>query len=450
MSSKIVDRFVEKAPFAVMTRVLAQDFIGSKLNRIFDDNRELQYDYVATFQAVAATVADVALNFSDNFNQAYKEHKEELEVSRQSFYAKTRGVEPAVSEAIVLHSAERAIEMQEALEFGAWELLPGYRCLSVDGNVLAKSDKRLKVLREVKGAPLPGKVVARFDLQRQVFDRAYVLLDGHSQESTCCDRIVDDLVPKDVLIADRHYCIVPFLTKVAEANGFFAIRQHGRLKGVLLGKRKRIGRISTGVVYQQEMKLSAADDAMTVRRITVELDEPTRDGDQVIHLLTNLPNEIAATVVAELYRHRWEEETAFNVLQMTLTCEHSGVGHPQAATFLFCMSVLAFNLRQTIFAALYATHDDEAVQETSHFHISKNVSDKTEGMLIAITEEEWDELIPSTTRGVASLLEKVARRIDLSAYRKSRRGPKKKKPHRSRNVASSHVSTAKLLWPSRR
>ncbi|MCA9142136.1 MAG: hypothetical protein KDB05_05095, partial [Planctomycetales bacterium] len=84
MSSKIVDRFVEKAPLAVMTRVLAQDFIGSKLNRIFDDNRELQYDYVATFQAVAATVADVALNFSDNFNQAYKEHKEELEVSRQS------------------------------------------------------------------------------------------------------------------------------------------------------------------------------------------------------------------------------------------------------------------------------------------------------------------------------------------------------------------------------
>lgn len=445
MSSKIFDRFVEKAPFAVMTRMLAQDFIGSNLNRIFDDNRELQYDYVATFAAVAATVADVALNFSDNFNQAYKEHKEELEVSRQSFYAKTRGVEPTVSEALVLHSAERAIEMQEALDFDAWELLPGYRCLSVDGNVLAKSDKRLKVLREVKGAPLPGKIVARFDLQRQIFDRAYVLLDGHSQESTCCDRIVDDLAPKDVLIADRHYCIVPFLTKIAKASGFFVIRQHGRLKGVLLGKRKRIGRTSTGVAYEQEMQLSAADDAMTVRRITVELDKPTRDGDEVIHVLTNLPTEVAATAVAELYRHRWEEETAFNVLQMTLTCEHTGIGHPKAATFLFCMSVVAFNLRQTIFAALYATHDEEAVGETSHFHVSKNVSDKTEGMLIAITEEEWDDLIPSTTRGLVSLLKKIAGKIVLREFRKSNRGPKKKKPHRSRNVASSHVSTAKLL-----
>ena len=109
------------------------------------------------------------------------------------------------------------------------------------------------------------------------------------------------------------------------------------------------------------------------------------------------------------------------------------------------LSVLAFNLRQTIFAALYATHDEDSVEETSHFHVSKNVSDKTEGMLIAITEDEWAELIPSTTRGVASLLRKIARKIELSEYRKSRRGPKKKKPHRSRNVASSHVSTAKLL-----
>lgn len=445
MSSQVFDRFVNKAPFAVMTRLLAQDFIGSDLNRIFDDNRELQYDYVASFQAVAATVADVALNFSENFNQAYKEHKEELDVSRQSFYAKTRGVEPVVSEAIVAHSAKRAIAMQDALGFVPWELLAGYRCLSIDGNVLAKSDKRLGVLRDVKGAPLPGKIVARFDSQRQLFDRAYVLLDGHAQEATCCDRIVEDLVAKDVIIADRHYCIVSFLTKIAEACGFFVIRQHGRLKGVLLGKRKRIGRISTGVVFEQEMKLSAADGAMTVRRITVELDKPTRDGDKVIHVLTNLPSEVSATDVAELYRHRWEEETAFNVLQMTLTCEHSGIGHPKAATFLFCMSVLAFNLRQTIFAALYATHDEEQVEEVSHFHVSKNVSDKTEGMLIAITTEEWNELIPSTIKGIVSLLTKIARKIDLTEYRKSRRGPKKKKPHRSRNVASSHLSTAKLL-----
>ena len=56
-------------------------------------------------------LADVALNFSDNFNQAYKEHKDEPAVSRQSFYAKTRGIDPSVSEAIVSYSAERAVQM---------------------------------------------------------------------------------------------------------------------------------------------------------------------------------------------------------------------------------------------------------------------------------------------------------------------------------------------------
>lgn len=89
--------------------------------------------------------------------------------------------------------------------------------------------------------------------------------------------------------------------------------------------------------------------------------------------------------------------------------------------------------------------DEEEVNEISHFHVSKNVSDKTEGMLIAITVREWTGLIPRTIHGIASLLTKVAGKIDLRDYHKSKRGPKKKKPHRSRNVASSHVSTAKLL-----
>jgi hypothetical protein len=33
-----------------------------------------------------------------------------------------------------------------------------------------------------------------------------------------------------------------------------------------------------------------------VRRITVELDQPTRDGDRTIHILTNLPAATADAV----------------------------------------------------------------------------------------------------------------------------------------------------------
>ncbi|MCA9142809.1 MAG: hypothetical protein KDB05_08480, partial [Planctomycetales bacterium] len=87
----------------------------------------------------------------------------------------------------------------------------------------------------------------------------------------------------------------------------------------------------------------------------------------------------------------------------------------------------------------------EDVEAVSHFHLSKEVSNHTPGMLVAISAEEWDELIPATIAGVAKLLKAIASQIDIKKYRKAKRGPKKKKPHRSRNVASSHVSTAKLL-----
>jgi Transposase DDE domain len=443
--SNVLDRFCITAPFAVMTRILIQDFIGTHMNSLFEDNRQSQYEYIASFQSVAVTVADVALRFCENFNQSYKKHSDELRISAQSFYAKTRGVEPAVSEAMVAHSALRAIEIQDALGMQPWEVIPGYRCLTVDGNVLAKSEKRLGVLREVKGAPLPGKVVARFDIQRQLFDKAYVLLDGHAQESASCNQIVSDLQAKDVLIADRHYCIVSFMEAIAQAKACFVIRQHGRLPGVLLGKRKLVGKTETGTVYEQLMRLTADENAMVVRRITVVLNKPTRDGATEIHILTNLPTKISALTVADAYRHRWEEETAFNVLQMTLTCELPSVGHPNAATFLFCMSVLAYNLRQTIFAALFAVHPEEKVLEVSHLRVSKNVSDYTPGMLVSITPDQWNDIVPTTIKGVAALLKRIASKISLSDFKKSTRGPKMKKPFRSRNVASSHVSTAKLL-----
>lgn len=443
--SEIYDRFCVTAPFAVMTRILIQDFIGTRLDRVFEDNRQAQYSYIASFQAVALAVSDVALRFCENFNQSYRKHAEELAVSAQSFYAKTRGVEPAVSEAMVAESAVRSIELQNAVNMQQWEVIPGYRCLSVDGNALTKSEKKLGVLRDLKGAPLPGKVIARFDLQRQLFDKAYVLLDGHAQESACCNPIVADLQENDVLIADRHYCIVAFMENITRTKASFVIRHHGRLHGVLLGERRHAGEIETGTVYEQSMKLTAQKDALVVRRITVVLNKPTRDGDSKIHILSNLPPEVSASVIADAYRHRWEEETAFNVLQMTLTCELDSIGHPNAASFLFCMSMLAYNLRQCTFAALYSVHEEEDVLNVSHLHISKNISDYTPGMLVSITREQWNELIPETLQGVAALLKEIASKIDLRKFKKSIRGPKKKKPFRSRNVKSNHVSTAKLL-----
>ena len=107
--------------------------------------------------------------------------------------------------------------------------------------------------------------------------------------------------------------------------------------------------------------------------------------------------------------------------------------------------MLAYNIRQVIYATLYAEHAEEEVEQVSHFHISKEVSRYTDGMLVALDEAAWHELLPRSARSQINLLRTIARGIDLSLYKKSRRGPKKKKAKRSRNVRSSHVSTARLI-----
>lgn len=441
----VFQRFSRAAPFAVMTRMVAGAFLEEHADELFHSHRALQYEQEVTFSAVALAVADVVAQHCENFNQAYKQHQQKLRVSLQSFYSKINSTETAISEALVAASATKAAGLQEQLNFTPWEILPGYRCFGIDGNVLAKTDKRLGVLRGTTGAPLPGKVVARFDLQLRLFDRAYLLEDAHAQESSTCDRIVADLKAQDVVIADRHYCVVGFLKAIIAAGANFVIRQHGRLKGVLMGRRKRVGRTSTGMVYEQHMRLEKAEDFPVVRRVTIELDRPTRDGAMEIHLLTRLPEAVEATAIADVYRRRWDEENAFHVLQMTLTCELATVGNPRAALLLFSLAMLAYNLRQVLFAALFAEHDEQEVLEVSHFHVSKEISGSTEGMLIAIEPSSWDKLIPKDDRALAKLLRELVRPIKLSDYRKAKRGPKKKKPIRSRNVASSHISTSKAL-----
>ena len=102
------------------------------------------------------------------------------------------------------------------------------------------------------------------------------------------------------------------------------IRQHAATLFIeRMGERRRCGRGETGAVFEQEIRLADGHGrTMTARRITVELDAPTRDGEAEIHILTNLPAEVAdALAIAALYRQRWTVETAFGELATCLNGE---------------------------------------------------------------------------------------------------------------------------------
>ncbi len=442
---RVTQKFASQCPFAVLTQIALRALAKDDLNDLFEQHRVRQYEYQVSFADLTTSVADVVLGFSENFNQAYRRHKDELGVSCASFYEKLSNTELPVSEAVVRHSADRAAELQDALDMPPWEGLPGYRVFSIDGNHLQESEKRLAPLRDIEDAPLPGTIVARSEHQRMLLDRAYLLDDAHAQESTTHKRIAADLESKDVIIGDRQQCVLAFLKDIDEAGAYFLIRQHGRFQGVLVDSRQLIGETDRGVVYEQEIRTDDSLDAQSMRRITIVLNRPTEKGDDEVHLLTNLPR-FKATRLSDMYLLRWEEENAFYYLTTTLTCEAKSVGNPRAALLLFCIAMLAWNVRQVLYAALFAVHPQQEVEELSQFHISKEISNYTDGMLIAVDESYWEGFVDATPATVAREMRKLAKPIDLSQYRKSVRGPKKKKPPAKKlNRKRTHASTAKLL-----
>lgn len=443
-SQDVFDRYCQAAPFAVLVQLVIRRFIEEEFDELFELHRGTQYEGRLSFSDFALAVADVALGFCDNPNQAYRKHKESLGVQRSSFYDKLNRTDPGLSEAIVASSARVAKQIQDALGFVQWEALRGYRVVSVDGCHLSKSEKRLEPLRGTTSAPLPGTAVARFDLGRQLFDEVYLLEDAHAQETRVLDRVIDDLEEGDVLIGDRIYCVVDALEDLMDKSCLFAIRQHGRLKGVSQDRRRMVGRTSSGTVHEEKLRCGKDENSPVVRRITIKLKKPTRDGDTEIHILTNLPEDVSAREIADLYLRRWEQETGFYHVKMCFNGELPAMGHPRAALLLYCMATMAYNVLQAVLSALYATHEDEQVDELSFFHISKEIASNTPGMLLILDDDAWEEVLPTTSRSLAAMMRRIAGRIDLSEYRKSRRGEKKKYKRKS-NSRSKHVATARLL-----
>jgi hypothetical protein len=122
-----------------------------------------------------------------------------------------------------------------------------------------------------------------------------------------------------------------------ERQAAFIVREHGHSPTpTVCGRMRKLGRIETGVVYEQAVQVALPDGAiLSMRRIEIRLDAPTEDGATVIRLLTNLPSRVRATKIALLYRQRWKIEGMFQRLESVLHSEVHSLGYPRAALFAF-------------------------------------------------------------------------------------------------------------------
>lgn len=448
--SEVFERFAEESPVTVMARAALEHALPpSTVDALFEDVAESQYTRTLLFSDVVDLMAMVVCKVRPSINAAYKKHAEALGVTRKAVYNKINGMEPAIGSALVRHVAAALAPVIDAMGGRREPWLPGYRVRVLDGSHLPGTEHRLGPLRTERAGALPGQSLVVFDPELALAIDAIPCEDGHAQERSMTAEILATVGPGELWVADRNFCTTALLFGIIDRGGSFAIRQHGStLTWEAAGPRRAAGRCDTGEVFEQPVRLTGPEGrTLVLRRVTVVLDRPTRDGDRELHILTDLPGDVAdAIAVAEIYRKRWTLETAFQEIEATLDGEIAALGYPRAALFALCVALASYNLMSAVKGALRSVHGgDEVDGGVSGSDLAEEVSGTTRGLLIAIPEDEWAVFHGLPASEMGEVLRILARRVRLSHYRKQPRGPKKPKPKKASGYEKKHLSTAKLL-----
>lgn len=447
--SEVFALFVQQSPVTVMTRATMENVLSAeRLDELFARTAVRQRPSELCFSLVADLMGTVVCGIRPSMHAAFQSRSDEIGVSIKAVYDKLKGIEPQVLRALVRETSDRLAEIVDQLHgpLPAW--LPGYQVKLLDGNHLPRSERRLKEVRTENVAPLPGFSLVLLDPERMLARDVFPCEDGHAQERSLLSQVLPTIQPQDLWIADRNICTKAFLAGIDDRQAYFAIRQHAQsVPNELLGERQPLGTLDSGSVFEQKICLRY-DHGITwiLRRITVELTTPTRDGATEIHVLTNLPESVGGCEVAELYRRRWTIETAFQELEATLEGELQTLCYPQAALFAFALALTAYNVLSTVKAALRAEHGEEKInQEVSGYYLADEVAGTWRGMMIVLPPEYWhQEFAEKTPEEMARFLHQTARYVRLAAFRKHPRGPKKKPPKMNKKHRR-HVSTARIL-----
>jgi Transposase DDE domain len=444
----VFERFTERSPLSVMAQGAIEYALSeSDLNQVFEDNAEGQYTRELLFSSVFDLMSVVVTGSYGSVCSAYKDLKESIPVSLTSVYNKLQGIEANVSAGMVRYVAGRLLPVQSLVHGVVDPWLPGYRVRILDGNHLAATEHRLKETRHEAAAPLPGQALVLYEPEADLVTDVLLEEDGHAQERALLDEVLDRLNAKDLVVADRNTCVRTFLCGIIAKGGFFAIREHAQVQWESAGKLRRLGRTEGGRLREQRVSIrNDSGELVYLRRVVVELDEPTRDGDTYIAVLCNLPEEDAdARAVAKLYRRRWTIEHAFFDLAVALECEINTLCYPKAGLFGFCVGLVVYNLMGVVRGALRGVHGQAEAEQMSAYYMADEMGGVYRGMMIAIPEPQWQFFARMSAQDFARVLVGLADKINLERFRKHTRGPKKPKEKRHYDPAHPHVSTARIL-----
>lgn len=444
----ILNPFVKGAAATVMTRMATEWLIDEPtLEALFEQVTDAQYTRELTLTHLVHILLDVASGTRPSPRAAFWARWEQIRVSEAAFYGKLQRMEPAIAAAVVRQTAARARAVIAAAGGLRDEPIPGYHARILDGNALAGTEHRIRPLRNLRAAGLPGKSLAVYEPVSGLIADVILCEDAYTQERALLDQVRLDA--GHLWIADRNFCVRWFLREVERRMAFFLIRRHQKdLPFTPLRELVLIGRCDTGVVFEHRIRVEDPEggEPQVMRRIVLVLDQPTRDGETEIELVTNLPAAISAIVICATYRGRWRIEGHFQRLTELLHCEVPTLSYPRAALFAFAMAVVAGNALALLEGNLRAVHGEEEVTEFSHYAVVDEIAPTYRGMMIAVPPATWSFVRAYDVAAMAEAMKDVAAQVRVYWMRKASGGRKKVKTEKQKSGNDSpHVSTQRLL-----
>lgn len=371
----------------------------------------------------------------------------QLNVSRTAVYDKLNGVETAVSAALVKESAGEMASLIELWRGSESGLLPGYRVRVLDGNCLAGTEHRLEILRSVRAKALPGKSLVVLDPDLQLAINVFPCEDGHAQERSLFQEVLETVDSGELWIADRNMCTRGFLLGLHKKGADFVIREHKSMPWEAVSELSPQGRLKTGTLFEQTVRITEKGDSLLMRRVVLNLFKATQNGEKEIAIFTALSPEKATTSdVTHFYRNRRTVENLFQTVTDNYKCEIETLGYPKAALFSFCLALVAYNILATVRAALATVHGAGKIEASlSDYYIVDEMQGTYRGMMIAIAPVYWQVFESFSLKQLAALLLDLAAGVHLKSFLKQPRSPKKKKRPPVYDPRHPHLSTARLL-----
>ena len=164
--------------------------------------------------------------------------------------------------------------------------------------------------------------------------------------------------------------------------------------------------------------------------------------------MEQLPSEVVAQRIAELYLKRWRIEGMFHRLEPVLKSEITSLGHPRAALLGFAVALLAYNILATLKRCVEFAHREQVPQlEVSTYHLALHLRSGYEGMLIALPASHWQQWANADPPKLTQHLLRIARKTRPASLAVAKRAPKIKKTKEYVDVlqASAHFSTYRVL-----